>query len=339
MARTMNRPTPEMNELLKRSGSNNYEVACASQRELAVALTLPLRQGVLKGDILAGIYEPVAFEPGAAVEFPLDFLAPGSEKDFIAYTIPGQGKIPERHVEGDFVMVPTYETASSIDFALKYLRDARWDVMGRAMQVLEASFVRKQNQDGWRTILASGVGRALVVYDDNAPKGLFSKRLVALGKTVMRRFAGGNSTSVNRGKLTDMYLSPEGLEDIRSWDLTQVDDFTRREIFLNAGGELGEDSLTRIFGVNLHDIDEMGVNQEFQNYFTNVLGGTMPSNKQEILVGLDLSKDDCFVQPVRQELEMFEDPTFHRQRRGGFYGWMEAGYCALDSRRSLVLSF
>lgn len=333
------RPTEEMVELLKRAGSMNYETAIAAQRELAKALTLPLKQGVLKGDILAGIFEPIEFAPGTSVEFPLDFLSPGSEKDYVAYTIPAQGKIPYRQVEGDYVMVPTYEVASSINWTLKYNRDARWDIVGRAMQVLEASFIRKDNQDGWHTILAAGVNRNLIVYDDAAPQGLFTKRLVALAKTIMRRNAGGNSTSINQGRLTDLYVSPESLEDVRSWDLTQVDDFTRREIFIMDGQEpTGEPSLVRIFGVTLHDIDEFGVGQEFQTYYSNILGGTLPTNKTEIMVGLDLKHDDCFVKPIRQPVELFEDPMLHRERQAGLYGWGEHGFAALDGRRVLLLA-
>jgi hypothetical protein len=335
----LKRATPEMVELLKRAGDHKFEVAAEGMREVAKALSLPLRQGVLKGDILAGIYEPIKFEPGVTVEFPLDLLAPGTEKDYIAYTMPSVGRIPERHVEGDFVSVPTYEVSSSIDFNLKFARDARWDIVSRALQILEGSFVRKMNNDGWRTILAAAVGRGLVVYDDVATTGLFTKRLVALGKTIMRRNAGGNSTSLNQGRLTDLYLSPEALEDIRSWDLTQVDDFTRREIFLQGGGGNGpEYPLNRVFGVNLHDIDEFGVGQEYQRYYTNTLGGTLPGSKLEVLIGLDLNASDSFVMPVRQEVEVFEDPTFHRQRRAGFYGFGEHGFTILDSRRVLALA-
>lgn len=333
------RPSEEMNELLRRAGSMDYQTAVAAQHELAIALTLPLKQGVLKGDITAKIFDPIEFPPGTAVEFPLDFLSPGSEKDFVAYTIPAQGRIPERHVEGDYVMVPTYEVASSIDWTLKYNRDARWDIVARAMQVLEASFVRKDNQDAWHTILAAGVNRNLVVYDDQAPTSMFTKRLVALSKTIMRRNAGGNSTSINQGHLTDLYMSPEGLEDVRSWDLTQVDDFTRREIFVMDGDEpTGEPSVVRIFGVNLHDIDEFGVGQEFQVYYQNVLGGTIPTNKTEIMVGLDLKHDDCFVRPIRQPVSLFEDAMMHRQRRAGLYGWGEGGWGSLDGRRTLILA-
>jgi hypothetical protein len=332
---TRKRPTPEMNALLKRAGHTDYNTAIAAQRELATALTLPLKQGVMKGDIIAGIFEPINFEPGASVEFPLDFLSPGSEKNFVAYTIPNHGRIPERHVEGDYLMVPTYDVGSSIDWNLKYSRDARWDVVGRAMQVLEATFVRKANNDGWHTILAAGVGRNTVVYDDAATSGLFTKRLIALMKTTMRRNAGGNSTSINKGKLTDIYMSPEAIEDMRSWDLTQIDDLTRREIFL-AGGDDGVSPMGKVFQVVVHDIDELGVNQEYELYFANTLGGTLPTDKAEVVVGLDLFNRDSFVMPIRAEVEIFEDPTFHRQRRAGMYGWGEHGFSVLDSRRVLM---
>ena len=35
---------------------------------------------------------------------------------FIAYTQPGTGRIAERHVEGDYVRVPTYRVQSSVDW-------------------------------------------------------------------------------------------------------------------------------------------------------------------------------------------------------------------------------
>lgn len=335
----LKQPTPEMNELLARSGSNRFEIAMAAQRELALAFTLPLKQGVLKGDTIGDIFDTIPFQPGAAVEFPLDFLSPGSENDYIAVTIPNTGRIPENRVEGDYLTVPTYDVGASIDWALKYARDARWDVVTRAMQVLEAMFVRKNNNDGWHTLLAAAKARNLSVYDDAATAGLFTKRLVALGKTVMRRNAGGNSTSINRGKLTHLCTSPEALEDIRSWDLTQVPDAIRTAIFLAGGdGPDGEVALSSIFGVRLIDIDELGVGQEYETYWESSLSGTLPSDKVEIAIGLDLQNRDSFVRPERQPVELFEDPTFHRQRRAGYYGFAEGGWACLDSRRVLALA-
>ncbi|NDB58311.1 hypothetical protein EB001_07685 [bacterium] len=323
--------TPELTDLLVRSGSVNKEEAMAANHEFAKALELPLRKGVLNGDILDDIFEPIQLAQSATPEFPLDFVAPGTEKDFVAYTIPNHGYIPQRHVEGDYVMVPTYDIGASIDYLLKYARDARWDVVGRAMEVLEAQFVKKMNDDGWNTLLAAGVDRNIIVYDNDATQGQFTKRLVSLMKTVMRRNGGGNSASQNRGMLTDLYVSPEAMEDIRNWGLDQVDEITRREIYVAADG-----TLNRVFGINLHDRDELGVGQQYQTFYTNTLTGSLPSGKEEIVVGLDLRRRDSFIMPVRQEVQIFEDDTLHRQKRAGFYGWAEQGFAVLDNRRVLL---
>ena len=325
------RPSDEFIALLRKSGDADINVAQAAQREFAKALELPLRKGVLSGDILSGIFSAIKLDTNATPEFPLDYLAPGSEKDFVAYTIPNHGYIPQRSVEGDFVMVPVYDIGASIDWNLKYARDARWDIIGRAAEVFQAQFTKKINDDGWHTLLASGVDRNIVVVDSDANAGQFSKRIVSLMKTVVRRNGGGNSTSLNRGKLTDLFISPEALEDIRNWNVDQVDEVTRREIFLT-----DDSTLNRIFGVNLHDIDELGEGQEYQLYAANQLSVTMPSTKVELIVGVDLAHNDSFLMPIREEIQVFEDDNLHRQRRGGIYGWSSLGFLAADNRRLLL---
>ena len=334
---TMKRPDEAFIDLLKRSGSSEKNEALAAQRELAKAIELPLREGVLVGNILDGIFEAIPMEPGTTTEFPLDLLAPGEEDEFVAYTNPGHGRIPERAVEGDYVMVPTYSITSSIDYLLRYAREARWDVVGRAVQVLEASFVKKMNDDGWHTILSAGTDRNILVYDADAAAGQFTKRLVSLMKTVMRRNGGGNSASINRSTLTDLYISPEGLEDIRNWGVDQIDEVTRREIYQAADGSA---ILTRVFGVNIHDIDELGESQEYQKFFTTDLSGSLgPSSDVELVVGLDQNANDSFVMPVKENVQVYEDDTMHRHQRAGMYGWAEMGFAVLDNRRVLAGSF
>ena len=331
---TLHRPDEQFIQLLKQSGSADRTEALTAQHEIAKALEEPLRQGVLVGDILGNIFERMVMEPGTTTEFPLDLLAPGEEDEFVAYTNPGHGRIPERQVEGDYVMVPTYSISASIDWLLRYAREARWDVVGRAMQVLEASFVKKMNDDGWHTVLAAGVDRNIMVYDADATAGQFTKRLVSLMKTVMRRNGGGNTGSLVRGKLTDMYLSPEALEDIRNWQVDQIDEITRREIFTAADG-----GITRLFQVNLHDIDELGESQEYQNFLTNQLSGSLQGSDVELVVGLDLGNRDSFIMPVKQEVQIFEDDALHRHQKAGLYGWAELGFAVLDNRRVLLGSF
>ncbi len=332
------RPSDEFISLLRKSGDADINSAQAAQREFAKALELPLRKGVLVGNILGNIFETINVEAGSTTEFPLDLISPGLEGEHVAYTNPGHGRIPERSVEGDYVMIPTYSIASSVDMLLRYAREARWDVVGRAMQVLEAGFVKKMNDDGWHTLLAAGVDRNILVYDGDATAGLFSKRLVSLMQTVMRRNSGGNSASVGRGRLTDLQVSPEALEDVRNWGLDQVDEVTRREIY---SAPEGGAPITRIFGVNIQDLDELGEGQEYQEFLTNStgLGGAIQGSDLELVVGLDQSSSDSFVMPVKEQLQVFEDPTLHRQQRVGYYGFAELGFGVLDNRRILLGSF
>jgi hypothetical protein len=327
-------PTGQMVALLKQTGSPNRAERHRAMKALAQALTEPLRQGVLSGDIIGDIFAVENLDPGATAEYPLDFYQPGMEGQYTAYSLPTEGTIPLRHIGGDVVTIQTYDVGNSIDWLLKYSRQARWNIVARAMEVLEAGVTKKLNTDGWRVLIAAAVGRGVLVYDNAAAAGQFTKRLVSLMKTSMRRTAGGNSASEGRGRVTDLFLSPEGLEDIREWDADEVDETTRREIFTAEDGVL-----SRIYGVNLHDIDELGENQEFQKYFAETLGGSMGASDKEIVVGLDLSKNDSFVMPVKEQLTVFDDPQLHRRRRAGVYCWMEVGFAALDPRRILVGSF
>jgi hypothetical protein len=331
-------PAKEQNEVLIQSGSYDLAECTAGLTMLAEALESPLRQGILNGDITSDIFQkiPVGGDRGTSTpEFPLDFLAPGTENDFVAYTLPKHGYIPQRNISGDFVVVPTFPVGNAIDWNLRYARDARWDIVTKALNVMRMGFVKKDNDDAWHTLISAAKDRLITVFDSDAAPGQFTKRVVSVADTVMRRNGGGNSSSVSRGKLTDIFLSPEAVQDIRNWNVDQVDEITRREIFLNS------DSLTRIFGVNLHDIDEFGEGQEYQTYYTSI-GGVMPApttgTKVEIAIGLDLTSNDSFVNPVREELSIYADPTLHRQQRAGFYGWSEKGWGVLDNRRVLVIS-
>jgi len=106
-------------------------------------------------------------------------------------------------------------------------------------------------------------------------------------------------------------------------------EITRREIFL---AEDGTGHMSRVFNVNLHDLDELGEGQEYQNFFTNELAGALASGDRELVVGLDLTNNASFVMPVRERVQVFDDPTLHRQRRAGVYAWAEHGFGVLDNR-------
>lgn len=328
--KTKEAPSQELIDLYIRSGDADKAVAISAQREIAKALELPLRRGIMAGDI--NLFTP---STDGTDEFPLDLLAPGTEGQHVAYTNPGHGYIPQRSVESDYVRIATYSVASSIDFLLSYARKGNWDILGRAMGVLEDSFVKKMNDDAWHTVLAAVADRNILVYDADAANGQLTKRLVSLLKTVMRRNAGGNSVS-SRGRLTDLYTSIEGVEDIRNWGIDQLDDTSRREVYQAADSGA---PLTRIYGVTLHDLFELGDGQEYQDYFVNDLGGSLSSGDTELVIGVDTQTNDSFIMPVKMPVTIFEDETLHRSQRQGYYGWAEVGFGVLDGRRVIAGSF
>lgn len=334
-------------DALRATANPDSDIRARAQKAFAGELNMPLRQGVFDRDNLGGIYEKQVLAPGAQANYPLDFVKPGEEDEFIAFTLPKQGRVPERHVEGDELWVPTFQIGNSIDWSLKYAKEARFDVIMRAIRVYEAGFVRKINSDGWRTILGAADGRGLVVTANGtapftgstlaptAAAGQFTKELISRMKTAMTRGAGGNG---NSGRLTDVYLSLEAMEDIRAWDVDEIDEFTRREIFVSR-----EYGLAQIYGVVLHEMTEFGEGQEYEEFLETTLGRSHQTvnsvTLKEFCVGLDLSTMDSFVQPIREELQTYEDPALYREQRAGIFGWMEHGFAVLDPRRVLLGEF
>lgn len=331
-------PTDEQKNLLRTTASSNEVESLEASRALAAALKGAFRAAVLADDTLDGIYQKVMLDAGVESKFPLHFLAPGEEEDRIAFVMPKEGAIPQRFIEGDELYVPTYVIANSIDWAIRYARDARWDVIQSALDVFRYGFVRKMNDDGWHTLIVSAVTNGRVV-DTAASAGVLTKRLLTSMMVGIKRFSGGRMS-----KITDLYLSPEALADVRNWGSGDVDEYTRRQIF--QGGEPG--GLPSIFGMRLHELQELGESQAYQTYIAATAGGNKASwftggggADVEFCIGLDLSAKTQypFLQPMREDIQVWNDESMHRQARAGLYGWCECGYGILDSRFSIVGTF
>jgi len=324
-------PNDRQKELLRMTASEKESEMMAARKALAQALEGAFRASVLADDTLDGIFERVPLAPGADSRFPLHFFAPGEEDERIAFVMPKEGAIPQRFIEGDELYVPTYVVANSIDWALRYSRDARWDVVQDALDVFRYGFVRRFNDDGWHTIIQAAVTNGRVV-DSAAATGVLTKKLITNLQIGIKRLIGGRLS-----KVTDIYLSPEALADIRNWADTEVDEQTRREIFV--GPEPG--GLPRIFTIMLHELQELGVGQPYQTYMTSATGANKSAwftSDEEFVIALDLQRraNYPFKMPIREDVRIFDDPSLHRSARAGVYGWAEVGFTCLDARYALV---
>lgn len=332
-------------DLLRAMASRDQRKADAARKAFAQELVAPLRRGIFDADNLGEIYSPQVIPYGSTASYPLDFVRPGDEDAYTAYTISEQGRLPERRVEASEINVPTFKIGNSIDWDIKFMKEARWDIVKRALQVFEAGFVRKINSDGWRCVLAAAADRGLVVeaagtavftgsadcMTTAAAAGEFTKELVSRLHTAMTRGAGGNG---NGGRLTDLYLSLEAMECVRSWDASRIDEFTRREIFTSA-----DKGLASIYGVIMHSMTEFGQDQEYDAFLETVLSLAKPGSTEQFCVGLDLTSDDAFVMPLKEELEVYDDEALIRYQRMGIFGWMRHGFACLDNRRVLLGAF
>lgn len=318
----------DMVNLLMQVGDPAKEVAMAAAVQFAEALQTPLRSAVLDGSVTGGIYETVPLRGNATPEFPLDIVTPGVEEEHCAYTIPSHGRMPQKLVEAGYVMVSPFEVGSTITIKQKIARDARWDIMARMLQVIEAHFVKKMNKDGMHAIIAAGLDRSILVYDANASQGYFTKRLVSLLGVTMRRNGGGNSASLARKMLTHLLMSPELIEDMRNWTIDQAPDSVRASLFTASDG-----TLKGMFpGLTLIDLDELGVGQEYQQYYTTDLGGSLQASDVELLIGLNLGPDKSLVMPVRENVTILPDDSNIHERKIGFRGFAEYGIGVLDNR-------
>lgn len=295
-----------------------------------------IRQGAMDGDNVAGIFSMVTLPPGVSPEFPVDFITPGSEGEFRAFTNPGKGKPPALVVSGDKITLADKGNILRVEYDLQYARNARWDVVGRLVEAHMAGFVKTRNDDCWHTILASVADRGVVVYDSAATQGVFTKKLFSLARCSMARNSGGNASSIKKGRLTDVYLSCEGIEEILNWNLDQVPESVRSQLYSMSGGD---NTTLDILKVRLHEMYELGTNQEYQSYYLNRLGGQLATSDDELAIGLDLVNRDSFIFAVTQPLEVFEDPALHASQKGGFYGWERYAVGALDSRRNFAMSY
>ena len=320
----------ELNERkdLLRSTAGSDPKSLENRAVLAQVMEQVWKTGAFEPDILDEIFTRIDVAPGIDAKFPLDFYSPtvaGSD-EHKAFVVPAEGRIPNRVIDGDEVHVPTYKIANAISWNLDYARDARWDVIERAISVFTNGFTRKMNDDGWHVVLACANDNS-VVSDTAASSGVFTKALLTGMQTSVKRLTGNRD-----GKLTDLFLSPEAIADIRNFSDTLVDDATLRSLINHDG----EEPLPSLFGVRLRELQELGVAQEFQTYLTGTIGASLAGSDAEFCVGLDLGRRDSFVMPVREDMEMFDDAALHRSGKAGVYGWMELGFACLDNRRAIL---
>jgi hypothetical protein len=345
--------TAEQIELVKAMGSRDTAVAAEANQAFAAFLGPVVAKVLMQAATASAIYTDLPYDEDDRPSIPLDLWYDGGEGYVTTWSQSVAGGLPTSVVEGFAEMkVATYRLDSAVSFLKRYARRGRLDVVSKAVERMANEVLVKQERNAWAVVLKTLADSGNVL-NTNEPTITFTldvlNRLMTQVKRINRSYAGGTTTDAYG--LTDLFVSPEVKEDIRAFayqpvttsdltiaagannksNLTNLPEGVREDIYRNAGTQ-------EIYGVAIHDLIELGPNQKYQSLFDEFYTGTFNPANDELIVGLDLTKD-AFVRPVARQAEsggtftaLPDDQFAARAEKIGFYGFLEEGRACVDSR-------
>jgi hypothetical protein len=361
--------TPEQVELIKAMGSKDPAVAREASEAFAAFLGPVVRQVIMNANTAGGIYTDAPYDEDDNPSYPLDLYYNEGVNIIQTWSQNIAGGLPTSHVSGlEEMKIATYRLDSAVSLGKRYARKARLDVVSKAVERMANEILVKQDRNAWAVIL-----KALAEADTGGNTHLMTSRTAAPGGGVAAAFslqdlndmmmrlarvnesyAGGTPAEAYSKGLTDLYLGPVQVGDIRSFaynavggstagaTVTDLPDEVRTDIYRNAG-------LASIFGVNIHQLLELGASEKYQTLLAEFTGATVYKEADgaaggavgaadATVIGIDNSKG-AFVRPVArgeggETFTAIPDDQFYaaRQEKMGFYGFLEEGRVCLDSR-------
>jgi hypothetical protein len=360
--------TPEQIELIRAIASSN-KLTSAQAQEAFAAFIGPVAQKVLAQAGTTGlIYSDFTYDEDDSPSIPLD-LYYGASVDYIqVWSQNMAGGLPSSHVSGtQELKIATYRLDSAVNVLKKYARRARLDVISAAISRMIQEVLVKQERNGWAVILkalgeasTNGTKHTIASSTQNVLQVDDFNRLMTLSKRLNVSFANGTPDNNYSNGITDLFLSPEMKEQIRSFAYQPMNtrigaqgtagtpvggstavplpDSIREEIYRSAG-------VQEIYGVSIHELNELGTTQKYNQLFSTYAqagiangGGTFSAATDEILIGVDLTKD-AFRRPLAKNADsgatfvaQADDQWVTRSEKVGWYGSLEEGRICLDAR-------
>lgn len=352
--------TPEQVELVKALGSRNKLVSQEAQEALAAFIAPVAREVLEKAGTANLIYTQSTYNEDDQPSIPLDLYYNEGTNFVTVWQQNMAGGLPSSQVYGvDEMLVATYRLDSAVSMLKKYARKARLDVVSKTISKMLQEVLVKQERNQWAIALkalaeASTDGSTHVI--GATTTNVFQlddlNRLFTKCRRINAAFDGGTPAGFNSKGLTDIFVSPEIVQEIRSFAYNPMNtravpntdestavplpDSLREEIYRNAGA-------SEIYGVMVHEVLEFGVGKVYNSLFDDFYSGTPAFNgaNDEIIVGVDKGREAC-IKLVAQNADtgdtftaVPDDQFLSRSEKIGWYGTTEQGNVVVDSR-SLV---
>ncbi len=356
--------TPEQIELIKAMASKNKNVAMEAQIALAEFIGPVLAEVINNAPTLSNLFTSLQFNADDNPSIPLDLYYDINAEDYITvYSQSAAGGLPQNQVLPTVseMKIHTYTLDSALSFDKRYAAKSRMDVVSKTFTRLAQEILLKQEKTSANLIMGSLAGATTngkkhIQRANTNGRFLLAdlNELFTLAKRINTSWLGGTPESRSGRGLTDLIVSPEVVQELRSMaynpintvgsktDIAATDEM-RTAIYNSAG-------IPEFYGVSIMEINELGRGQRFNSVFDAVAGDTVFSNvgssvsgafngaNDEIIVGLDRSRDSL-VRAVAvdsengSEFSLTADDTYTtRQQKIGYYGSMEEGRMVLDTR-------
>src|SRR6056300_594018 len=250
--------------------------------------------------------------------------------------------------------IATYSLDSALSFDRRYAAKSRMDVVSKTFSRMAQEILLKQESTSASLVLGSVADAATNSLDHLISAGTDGRfllddlnKLFTRIKRINTSFSGGTSPNGRGRGLTDLIVSPEVVEELRSMAYNPINtktspagdttsgipatDDMRNAIYNSAG-------IPEFYGVSVMEINEMGGGQKFNTIFGGLAtAGSVTartftdSTNQELVLGIDRSRESL-VRAVAvdedsgSEFDLIADDQYSiRQKKIGYFGSLEEG--------------
>jgi hypothetical protein len=373
--------TPEQQAIVRELASDNRTESLAAAEAIAAVVNRPLLQVIEQAPVFANWFQVYGIGPNEAPKLPLSLFFDIKQRNYLhVFTQSMAGGTATNFVQGISDMyVGTYQFQGAASLDKSFIAAADMQAVAMTLERLAQEVLVKQNLNATNIIMASLANARI---DGNASNNAVSNLEVIRARTpgvfglqefndmktkyrrIVSSWLGGTPLGI-RASLTDLAISPEIMGQIRAISFQPQNtrpgsigsnetsntaiaapESVREEIWKGGG-------LTSFFDTDLHEYNELGVNQQYNTVFGTYAGSTQYADitgagsavfaptTEEILVGANQSMFDLV--RVRQsnkngEWAVAADDTFtNRSGKVGWYGSVNEGYLSLDGRAKLGL--
>ena len=357
--------TPEQVELVKAMASRNRDVAYEAQTALAEFIGPVLAEVINNAPALSNLFTTMQYNADDNPSIPLDLYFDVSDEDYVqVYSQSRAGGLPTSEVlpTSSELKIATYSLDSAVSFDRRYAAKSRMDVVAKTMTRVAQEILLKQNQISANVIMkaldsASTNGKTHVLKSTAADRfGLADlNAMMTRSKRILTSFVGGTPDARQGRGMTDIIVSPEIVEELRSIAYNPINTKNAGGTAAAAGqevqtaGVIAEEAYRaagapEFYGINVIELNEFGDGQKFNGLFggSDYQGtegsASFTAASDQLVLGIDRSRESL-IRPVAIDSEnggefnlIADDQYSIRQNKIGYFGSPEEGRIVLDDR-------